>query len=90
MGAPSFFTKLATQRSSKDGENMARPRPIGDEVLILKALAEISEADPITLGRKLDRTSAHIDYLCRYMAKYGYVEKVGRRYCLTSQGEQEL
>lgn len=69
---------------------MARPRPIGDEVLILKVLENLGAADPITLGRKLDRTSAHIDYLCRYMAKYGYVEKVGRRYRLTPQGEQEL
>lgn len=69
---------------------MALPRPIGDEVLILKALGELREADPIKIGHKIDRTGAHVEYLCRYMRGHGYLEKIGRRYRLTPAGEEEL
>ena len=69
---------------------MARPRPIGDEVLIIKALGDLLEADPIKIGRKIDRTTPHVEYLCRYMRGHGYLAKIGRRYILTPEGEKEL
>lgn len=58
--------------------------------MILKALGELREADPIKLGRKIDRTTPHVEYLCRYMRGHGYLEKVGRRYRLSPLGEEEL
>lgn len=69
---------------------MTRPRPVGDEVLIIKTLGELKEADPVKIGRKIERTTPHVEYLCRYMRGHGYLEKIGRRYRLTPDGEMEL
>lgn len=69
---------------------MVRPRPVGDEVLILKTLGELGEADPIKIGRKIDRPTPHVEYLCRYMLGHGYLMRVGRRYRLSPSGAEEL
>ena len=58
--------------------------------MILKALGELGEADPIKIGRQIDRATPHVEYLCRYMLGRGYLTRVGRRYRLSPSGAGEL
>lgn len=62
----------------------------GTEIDVLRAVEELGVVDPIAVAHHLKFGSAYADYLCRYLAKYGFLERIGRRYSLTTQGEKIL
>lgn len=63
------------------------PMPTAQERRCLKAIAELKACDHIAVSRKVGISSDYADQLCRYLRKWGYVEKRGRRYGLTKTGE---
>ena len=62
----------------------------GTEIDVLSAVKELGAAHPIKIACKVKIGSAYSDYLCRYLARYGFLEKVGGKYNLTAKGEQAL
>lgn len=62
----------------------------GTEIDVLSAVKELGAAHPIKIGYKVKIGSAYSDYLCRYLARYGFLEKVGGKYNLTAKGEQAV
>lgn len=64
------------------------PTPAAQERKILKAIAEARACDHILVSRKVGISSDYADQLCRYLARWGYLEKRGRRYTLTETGQE--
>ena len=64
------------------------PLPTAQERKCLKAIAEARACDHIKVSRKVGITSDYADQLCRYLLKWGYVQRFGRRYQLTKAGEE--
>lgn len=62
----------------------------GTEIDVLGAVKELGVVDPIAVARYLKFGSAYAEYLCRYLAKYGFLERIGRKYSLTTHGERVL
>lgn len=62
----------------------------GTEIDVLNAIKELGPSDPIMVSGKARIGSAYSDYLCRYLARYGFLEKAGRTYSLTAKGEKAI
>lgn len=62
----------------------------GTEIDVLSAIKELGAVHPIKIGCTVKIGSAYSDYLCRYLARYGFLEKVEGKYNLTAKGEQAL
>lgn len=66
-------------------------RPTANELRVLKALRELGEANGRTVGSKVNTGSAMADYLCRYLATHGLLQKSGRKtYKLAPAGQKAL
>lgn len=65
-------------------------RPSGTELKALKAVEELVTADHIAVSHKTGASTGYTDYLLRDLAKYNYVERVGKAYRLTPQGKDIL
>ena len=61
-------------------------RPTGTELLTLKAIEELVGADHIAVSGRTGASPAYSQYLLRDLAKYDYVQKMGRIYRLAPQG----
>ncbi|MFQ5872491.1 MAG: hypothetical protein ACE5JL_01625 [Dehalococcoidia bacterium] len=69
---------------------MYRYRPTALELKVLRALKELGEGDGAAVGTKIVMGSAMTDYLCRYLTTKELVRRAGRKYALTSLGEEAL
>ena len=66
-------------------------RPTANELKILIALKEVGEAEPMRLGSKIGMGSSMADYLCRYLATHGLLQKSTRKtYRLVPAGQKAL
>jgi len=66
-------------------------RPTANELKILLTLKEIGEAEPMRVGSRIGMGSSMTDYLCRYLATHGLLQKSGRkRYKLAPAGQKAL
>ncbi|MFQ6030419.1 MAG: hypothetical protein ACE5Q6_23335 [Dehalococcoidia bacterium] len=65
-------------------------RPTALELKVLRALSDLREADGAAVGAKIAMGSAMTDYLCRYLTTKELVQKIGRKYALTSYGQRAL
>lgn len=64
------------------------PAPTAQERKVLKAIAEARACDHIKVSRKVGISSDYADQLCRYLLRWGYVQRFGRRYQLTKTGQE--
>ena len=64
------------------------PTPTAQERKILKAVAEVRACDHILVSRKVGISSDYANQLCRYLSRWGYLEKRGNRYSLTETGQE--
>ena len=60
---------------------------VGTELKVLRAVAELGQADTIRVGQKAGIASHYADYLCKNLMRDGYLTKLGRRFSLTPVGE---
>ncbi len=65
-------------------------RPTALELKVLRALRELGEADGRAVASKIGMGSEMADYLCRYLITKELVHRVGRKYALTSTGQERL
>ncbi|MFQ5933185.1 MAG: hypothetical protein ACE5KI_00910 [Dehalococcoidia bacterium] len=65
-------------------------RPTALELKVLKALIELGTADGRAVGSRIGLGSEMSDYLCRYLTTKELVQRVGRKYALTSLGQRAL
>jgi len=66
-------------------------RPTANELKVLKALRELGEGDGRVEGSKIGTGSEMADYLCRYLATHGFLQKSGRKtYRLAPAGQKAL
>ena len=60
---------------------------VGTELKVLRAVAELGQADTIRVGQRVGIASHYADYLCKNLMRDGYLTKLGRRFSLTPAGE---
>jgi len=65
-------------------------RPTALELKVLKALRELGEGDGRVVGSKIGTGSEMADYLCRYLITKELVQRAGKRYPLTPEGQKAL
>jgi len=65
-------------------------RPTALELKVLRTLSELRTADGRAVGIKIGLGSETSDYLCRYLTTKGLVQRVERKYALTSLGQRAL
>lgn len=64
------------------------PLPTATERRVLVAIAEERACDHIKVSRKVGISSDYADQLCRYLKRWGYVQRFGRTYQLTEEGQE--
>lgn len=66
------------------------PAPTATERKVLKAIAERRSCDHIAAARDAGISSDYGDQICRYLLKWGYLQRSGRRYSVTVAGQEAV
>lgn len=66
------------------------PAPTATERKVLKAIAARRWCDHMRAARDAGISSSYGDQVCRYLLKWGYLERSGRTYTVTEAGKQAV
>lgn len=77
--------------NSVDATRNVMYEPTTNELRILIAVKRAGEAEPARIGSRIGMGSSMADYLCRYLATQGLLQKSGRKtYKLAPAGQRVL